>query len=314
MFKYLDCIQYGCKEQLFLQEKIFNGRIVIIYMAIPESQLETWSHQGAVATAKATADSVKNALNACDSWPDGIDFEVYLQGSYKNDTNIRGDSDVDVVTQLNTSFYSNLSEDQKRILGITPVSYGWSNFRADVLEALRDYYGQDQIIEGNKSLKVKAGNSRLPVDVVVCSQYRRYKSVSNYDYIEGMCFWSRNDSRQIINYPKIYYDNGVSKHQNSDQWYKPIVRLFKNSRSYISGDSTPSYFLECMLYNVLDSNFGTNYQDTFCSIVNWLNKADLDSFICQNGQLKLFGMTPEQWDTTQAQEFINNLISLWNNW
>jgi len=70
-------------------------------MAIPESQLERWANQGAVATAKLTADSIKRALNSFSGWPNGIKFEVYLQGSYKNNTNIRGDSDVDVVAQLN---------------------------------------------------------------------------------------------------------------------------------------------------------------------------------------------------------------------
>ena len=88
-------------------------------MAIPESQLETWSHQGAITTAKATADSIKNALNSYINRPDGVEFEIYLQGSYKNDTNIRGDSDVDVVAQLNSTFYNNLSEDQKRTLGLS---------------------------------------------------------------------------------------------------------------------------------------------------------------------------------------------------
>ena len=107
-------------------------------MAIAESQLETWANQGAITTAKATADSIKNALNSYG--PEGVDFEVFLQGSYKNSTNIRGDSDVDVVAQLNSTFYSNLSDEQKRILGITPASYGWSDFRADVLKALRNYY------------------------------------------------------------------------------------------------------------------------------------------------------------------------------
>jgi len=80
-------------------------------MAILESQLERWAHQGAVATAKLTADSIRNALKSYNYWPAGIDFEVYLQGSYKNSTNIRGDSDVDVVVQLNSSFYSNLTEE-----------------------------------------------------------------------------------------------------------------------------------------------------------------------------------------------------------
>ena len=107
-------------------------------MAIPESQLETWANQGAITTAKATADSVKNALNSYSDWPNGVDFEVYLQGSYKNDANIRGDSDVDVVAQLNSTFYSNLSEDQKRILGLTPATYHLSDFRADVLKILKN--------------------------------------------------------------------------------------------------------------------------------------------------------------------------------
>lgn len=283
-------------------------------MAIPESQLETWSHLGAVTTAKATADSIKNVLDSYSDWPAGIDFEVYLHGSYKNDTNIRGDSDVDVVVQLNSTFCSNLSEDQKRVLAITPASYLWSYFRADVLKILKDYYGQSFITEGNKSLKVKGNNGRLPADVVVSIQYREYKSVNDYDYIEGMCFWSRNYNRQIINYPKVHYDNGVLKHQNSNKWYKPSVRMFKNIRGSIPGDSTPSYFLECMLYNVPNISFGTSYQDTFCNVVNWLNKADLDSFICQNSQLKLFGLTPEQWDMVQAKQFIKNIISLWDGW
>ena len=177
-------------------------------MAIPESQLETWANQGAITTAKATADSVKNALNSYG--PDGVDFEVYLQGSYKNSTNIRGDSDVDVVAQLNSTFYSNLSEDQKRTLGITPASYGWSNFRADILKALKNYYGQNEIIEGNKTLKLKAGNGRLPADIVVCSQYRKYRTVNDDDYIGGMCFWTKNEDRRIVNYSKVHYDNGDS--------------------------------------------------------------------------------------------------------
>jgi hypothetical protein len=283
-------------------------------MAIPESQLETWSHQGAITVAKATADSMKNALSSYSDWPDGVKFDVFLQGSYKNDTNIRGDSDVDVVAQLNSTFYSNLSEDQKRTLGLCAASYDWTNFRADTLKALQDYYGQNLILEGNKSLKVKANNGRLPADLVVCAQYRQYKTLNNYDYVEGMCFWSRNDYRQIINFPKVHYDNGVSKHQNSNKWYKPMVRLFKNSRGRISGDATPSYFLECMLYNVPNSKFEKSYQDTFCNIVNWLNETDLDNLVCQNEQIKLFGSTPEQWNLEEAKEFIRNIVSLWNNW
>lgn len=287
---------------------------IVRIMAIPESQLQTWSHQGAVTTAKSTADSVRNALKSYNGWPQGIDFEVYLQGSYKNDTNIRGDSDVDVVAELKSCFYSNLSEDEKRLLGITAASYGWPEFRAHILQALKDYYGQGQIADGNKAVKVMPSSNRLPADVVVCTQYRKYRSVNSYDYVEGMCFWTRNDNRQVINYPKLHYENGVSRHQGSNKWYKPIVRLFKNSRAYIPGDSTPSYFLESLLYNVPISCYGTSYQDSFCRVINWLRSADLGSCICQNEQDGLFGSTQEQWDAVQATNFISNVISLWDGW
>ena len=289
-------------------------------MAVPEPQLEIWSHQGAITTAKATADSIKTALNNYNTWPEGIKFEVYLQGSYKNDTNIRGDMDVDVIVQLNTTFYSNLNEVQKKILGIVPAIYGWNEFRNDVLKALRDYYGFNGVSEGNKSLKIKGENNRLPADVVVCVQYLKYYKLQSKAFIEGMCFWAKNDNRQIINYPKIHYDNGILKHKNTNQWYKPTVRMFKNIRNYleenyyIKKDLAPSYFIECMLYNVPDSEFGGSYQDTFYNIVNWLSQSNLDNFICQNEQLNLFGTTQEQWGINQAKEFIKDVIYLWNNW
>ena len=242
-------------------------------MRIPESQLETWSHQGAVTTAKATHESIRNALDTYE-WPNGVNFEVYLQGSYKNNTNIRGDMDVDVVVQLNSAFYSNFSEEQKRYLGLIPESYGWSDFRADVLSALKDYYDSGMIAEGNKSIKVKSTGGCLPADVVVCTQYRKYRSLNSRDYVEGMTFWTRNKNRQVINYPKLHYENGVSKHQKTSGWYKKSVRMFKNIRNYIKENNyipnnlAPSYFLECLLYNMPNENFGINFQNTFCSVVN----------------------------------------------
>lgn len=282
-------------------------------MAIPESQLETWAKQGATVTAKSTADSIKNALDSYGDWPDDADFEVFLQGSYKNNTNIRGDSDVDVVAQLNSTFRSNLTEEEKRLLGISEAYYKWQNFRNDVIKALREYYGISSIQEGRKAIKVSGSNGRLPADVVVCIQYRKYISDLSKFY-KGMTFWVPSESRWVINYPKSHYNNGVNKNQNTSLWYKRAVRILKNSRGHISRDATPSYFLECMIYNVPDPKFGGSYQDTFCEVVDWLNQANLDDFVCQNGHHKLFGLTPEQWNTNGAKSFIQNIISLWNNW
>ncbi len=289
-------------------------------MKIPESQLETWSYQGAITTAKSTADSVRSVIESCESWPSEIDYEVYLQGSYKNSTNIRGDSDVDVVAQLKSTFYSNLSEEQKRLLRLSSASYGWADFRLDILNSLKKHYGSDQVEEGNKSLKIKAGDGRLPADVVVCAQYRGFATVNIDDYVKGMTFWTRLENRQIINYPESHYQNGIQKHQYTHDRYKPRLRMFKNIRTHLvdqgdmEKDVAPSYFLECLLYNVPNDKFASSFQDTFCDVVNWLTPISLENFVCQNEQENLFGLTPEQWSQEKARIFIRSLIELWNNW
>ena len=124
----------------------------------------------------------------------------------------------------------------------------------------------------------------------------------------------------MINYPKLHYENGVKKNQDTNERYKPTVRMFKNARTYlvergvIPADLAPSYFLECLLYNVPNDKFGKTYQDTFCNIVDWLFKADLSKFVCQNKQLPLFGSLPEQWSVTRAKDFLQSMLDLWKNW
>ena len=54
-------------------------------MAIPEEQLETWSHQGATVGSANTHNSIRVAL-ARHSWPAGMNRDAYLQGSYRNHT------------------------------------------------------------------------------------------------------------------------------------------------------------------------------------------------------------------------------------
>jgi len=60
-------------------------------MAIPEAQLETWSHQGATVTSESTNGSIKTALESSNSKIKNKNTDIYLQGSYKNSTNIRFD-------------------------------------------------------------------------------------------------------------------------------------------------------------------------------------------------------------------------------
>lgn len=301
-------------------------------MPIPESQLETWSHQGAVVSSAATYQSIQTALTASTSPVRGKNFEVYLQGSYKNDTNIRGDSDVDVVVQLNGTFGYDLSRldsaQRDAFEQAYPINatYRWADFRADVLEALRNYYGSAAIEEGDKALKLSPTSSRLGVDVIPALHFLRYTSFYGPNiegHIDGIKLWNPSQTQAIINFPKAHHANGVAKNSilQTKGWYKPTVRIFKNARTcliergMIADDLAPSYFVEGLLYNVPDAKFGNSFEDTFVEAFNWLwSKAPVDKLICQNAQLLLFGPAAEQWNINGAKQFLAALKQLWENW
>ena len=109
-------------------------------MAIPESQLDTWSRQGAVSQSKDTYATVRRALEKTQFANGG--FSIFLQGSYGNDTNIFSESDVDVVIRLDASYYSDcskLSLPQLTIVNANAesASYLYEDLKPSVIAALR---------------------------------------------------------------------------------------------------------------------------------------------------------------------------------
>ena len=285
-------------------------------MAIPEQQLETWSHQGATVGSASTHNSIRVAL-ARYSWPEGMNYDAYLQGSYRNYTNIRANSDVDLVIESSAVCCSNLNENEKRHLGIGPGSYNYWDFRNEVLQALTSYYGTNSVdASGQKSIKTASSNNRLAADAVPCITYRHYHNLSIV--AEGIAFQTPGSNQWVINYPKLHFQNGAHKNQRANNRYKPAVRMFKNARERILGNNSyPSYFVECLLYNVPDDCFSNRFAYTYRDVVNFFlsqNSQNLAEYWCQNGQLRLFGDFSTQWDIPQAKDFINRLRLLWEQW
>ena len=96
--------------------------------------------------------------------------------------------------------------------------------------------------------------------------------------------------------------------------------MFKSARNYlesegrIGADLAPSYFVECLVYNAHDYTFQPGFQNTYCEIVNWMMRTPLEGLLCQNGQQRLFGPSPEQWNKTDAESFVGQLAALWRDW
>jgi predicted nucleotidyltransferase len=298
-------------------------------MPIPEQQLDTWSNQGATASAQATHISVRTALAANTSPIREMNYEVYLQGSYRNDTNVRADSDVDIVVQYNSIFGYNiltLPAIQAQLFNAehSNAIYLWEHFRTHVLVALRAYYGYGSVEETDRCLKVAAAPGRVPGDVVPAIPFRNYNyfyAANGQSYVEGIRFEDRN-GRVIVNYPRQHYDNGVAKNSLGRTLgrFKRTVRMFKNARTratergFLAEGVASSYFIDCLIWNAPDSLFSASFQDTYRDIGNHLHAATLSGYFCRNGIIPLFGASPEQWAETKARQLITALARLWNEW
>lgn len=296
-------------------------------MAIPETQLETWSHQGSVAQSSSTYVTIKNTLEEAGTAYYDKSYKVFLQGSYGNDTNIYSESDVDIVILLYSTFYKDLErlpQNQKDAYNcvFNNATYTWSQFKNDVLEHLTLKY-PTSISFGAKAIKISASGNRRNADVIVATEFRRYYkflSLNDQSYDEGICFFNSAGDR-IANYPNQHSRNCTTKHQATYSWFKPMVRILKNMRGklladgIISAGSAPSYFIEGLLYNVPNDKFGRTYVDTFVNSINWINSADKSNFVCANEQYYLLRQDPLVcWDPDKGEEFIQALINLWNNW
>jgi hypothetical protein len=296
-------------------------------MGIPEAQLKTWSGLGSVAQSAQTYQTIRGVLK--DSFSPYYDklFTIFLQGSYGNDTNVYGDSDVDIVIRLDGTFYydlTQLEQDAKASFEsmYAGENYGLKQFKPEVLAWLTKRFGAD-VKAGKKAIFIKENGNRRDADVLVCGTIRRYQkgsSGTDHKYDEGICFFL-SDGTRIINFPVQHAENCTTKHQATNGWFKPMARVFKNMRNrmiqdgYLEDDVAPSYFLEGMLWNVPNEKFGTSYVSSWINAFNWLIEADETKLACAND---LFWLIRENshncWSSANFKTFLSAASKYWDEW
>jgi hypothetical protein len=292
---------------------------------ISEDQLLTWTKQGPTPQFTSTYDTLKSCLNDSASPYYPRDFSIFLQGSYKNDSNVYGDSDVDVVIRLNQTFYtdlSNLPEEEKRLWSAarSDPAYTLDQFRKDVTGWLIKKYGDD-VKPGTKAIYINGNGNRRNADVLVCCKHRRYfrfKSWEDQSYHEGISFFN-SAGTEVDNFPEQHSDNCTRKHQDTKNWFKPTVRLYKNLRNtmiekkIIEDGLAPSYCLEGLLWNVPIDRFGGSEQQNFRDTLDWLWNADRSKFVCANELYYLCHPTSlVTWRSEKCEKFLSNAIDYWN--
>ena len=130
---------------------------------------------------------VRDAITA-NSVFDASELLIYTKGSYPNNTNVRRDSDVDVVVELQDClFYDYLYDRTARSSG-APYRGGWtpSAWREAVQEALVKHFGAAPVDFGNIAVNIAAvAGSRPSADVVPSFAYDRYDDPQEWSRHRG---------------------------------------------------------------------------------------------------------------------------------
>jgi hypothetical protein len=292
-------------------------------VAISEAQLTTWAEIGAQTTSKDTYATVKLALESNQAGYYGKDVEIFLQGSYGNDTNIWKESDVDIVIKLRNTFSYDISgipaDQQAAFNALMRAAYDHNDFKRDVLKVLRARFGQD-VDPGNKAVAIKANGNRRKADVLVALEHHNYSRYGpdGGDFVTGISFY-KADGTFVANYPRKHRENLVAKNQATNEWFKHIIRIYKNARQRMIAEGligegiAPSYYIEGLLYNVPNDQFGASYVNSVVNSLNWLLKAKRDDLACANMQYWLLrGPADVTWNVTDCEAYLNAWVQLWN--
>ena len=237
--------------------------------------------------------------------------DIFGKGSYKNNTNVRLNSDMDICVVYTPTFKYNIPQgDTPQEHNITPVvdPYTFSMFKLELTELMKEKFGKDNVSTKNKCIHIKENTYHSEIDVVPSWYFRKYK----YKYVpliytEGIVLWSERFEK-VINYPIQHYNNGVNKNDRTRRRYKRLVRIIKNLKcemeesGYYDNPNITSFLIESLVYNMPDSKFllENEYYD-------WND-------IVKNFLIFIFGSTKEERnDCERWIEVSEQLPLMWNH-
>jgi hypothetical protein len=250
-----------------------------------------------------------------------VGYKVYAKGSYANNTNVRLDYDVDIAVECTEFYYHDevgAAADVKKAAVDKKFSsykggYTRDEFKNDVEQALVDCYGRSAVKRGNMALRVREKKTTLPADVVPCFEYHYIYDVNwlgDVQFHKGTRIYPDSGSH-IHNWPEQQYDRGVAKNDATGRRYKRMVRALKRLENELvkSGliEELPSFFIECLVYNVPNdcfshSTYVSDMRDVLRIIFNsTLKKEDCKEWVEVNERKYLFHSS-QPWTYQQAHD------------
>jgi len=282
-----------------------------------EDKFKSWAQspsQTETQRAENAIKAIKNAIGASQKLKNR-DIRIIGQGSYRNRTNVRGESDVDVGVVCYDSFMPDYPDGTKKEdFGNVDATFEYEQFKNEVGEALVDYFGAGAVRRGNKAFDVKETSYHVEADVAPFFEHRRYRKDGTF--LSGVAL--RPDNKQpikIINWPEQHYTNGNDKNNKTGRSYRALVRIIKNLRNEMADANIEAakpiigFLNECLIWNVPNENFShTNYSDDLRAALIHLFNATKTIEGCKEwgevSELKYLFSSGQKWNREQAHNFI----------
>lgn len=260
--------------------------------------------------------AIRNAIKASEKLRARgvLPSSVFAQGSYRNNTNVRQDSDVDIGILCTASFCYVLPEHTTaETFGIIPASYLYGQYKNEVEEALVDYFGRSAVKRGNKAFDISETSYHVEADVAAFFEHRSYHSDGTYLKPEGVALRTDKENRRVINWPEQHYENGVNKNKQIGTRFKSFVRILKAlsiemTEQGVRAGNIPGFLLECLVWNVPNDRFQHNtYTDGVKAVLVFLYESTKTDELCRewveiSGLKRLFRPT-QKWTREQANAF-----------
>lgn len=204
------------------------------------------------------ASAIRNAIKASKKLLTR-EVSVFAQGSYRNKTNVRKDSDVDIGIRCGSMFLNDYPEGATHeTFGFSASDYRYEQFKNEVEEALVNYFGRSAVKRGNKAFDVHETSYHIEADVAAFFTHHRYSKDGSFH--EGVALLTDRENHRIINWPEQHYENGCAKNVQTGTRFKSIVRVLKALSSEmadggVKAGDLPGFLIECLVWNVPDDYF-----------------------------------------------------------
>jgi len=246
-----------------------------------------------------------------------LDIEVFGQGSYANDTNVRLNSDIDICVMNRDCFFYELPQNKSAGdygLG-TPCRYQFKEYKDIIESALVAYFGRTSVVRGNKCLTVKGNTYRIVTDVVPAWKLKRYDDL-------GIVIGTKlitDTYDEVTNFPKQHMCNALSKNQLTQKRFKRLTRIVKKIRfkmiadGFSVADGITSFLLESLLWNIPDNVFNINntWSDRLKDAIIFLYNKTTDPATCQEwgevSELIYLFHNQRKWTIQSVNKFMQNL-------